>query len=56
MDNLRYYPCTVNIPWKYRFSHNGAKIRSDVVKMMLIKDLKSKFELFWSLQRKLLPK
>ena len=47
---------TVNIPWKYRFSHNGAKINSHVVKMMLIKDLKSKFQLVWIWRKKLLPK
>ena len=47
---------TVNMGWKYRFSHNGAKIHLKIVNSLLIKDLKSNFILVWSMKRILLPK
>ena len=37
--------CTVNIGWKYWLSRNGTKIHSNIVHLLLIKDLKSKLNL-----------
>ena len=37
--------CTVHMGWKYWFSRNGAKLHSNMVHLMLIKDLKSKLNL-----------
>ena len=42
---------TVNMAWKYRFSHLGPTMHSNVANFMLISDLKSVFELLWQFER-----
>ena len=41
----------MNIAWKYWFAHNGAKIHLKIVKSLLIKDLKSVFDLVLPFER-----
>ena len=54
--DTQYVLSTVNIALKYGFSRKDVRIHLEIAEVMLIKDLKSNFELVPDLERKLLPK